>query len=335
MRRQVVARASEFETIQRFFAPLSAEMPGAFGLTNDAAVWRPEMGYEAVITTDCMVAEVHFLADDPPDLIAGKLLAVNLSDIAAMGARPSAYTLAVAWPADADDNWIEAFAKGLSEAQSGAGVALIGGDTVATPGPLTLSLTAFGEIPLGDALSRGGAQHGDDIYVTGTIGDAALGLKLRLGELSLGNGEDRDFLIGRYRLPQARSDLGVALPGVASAAIDISDGLLADLDHIAKQSGMDMEIQAADIPISAAARSCIDEDSTLMALVFGGGDDYELAFSAPSDKAKQVLNLANKTATPIRRIGCAMKTMDVTPEVRLLDQTGRSMVIEQHGFRHF
>jgi thiamine-monophosphate kinase len=330
-----MVRASEFETIQRYFAPLSTNAAGAFGLSNDAAVWQPQKGHDAVITTDCMVAGVHFLADDPPSLIAGKLLAVNLSDIAAMGARPSAYTLAVAWPADIDDKWIEAFAKGLGEAQMGAGISLIGGDTVATPGPLTLSLTAFGEIPIGAALSRGGAQDGDDVYVTGTIGDAALGLKLRLGELSLDHGHDRDFLIGRYRLPQARSDFGRALPGVASAAIDISDGLLADLGHIAEQSGMDLEIQAADIPISASVQTCVDVDPALMALVFGGGDDYELAFSAPSEKAEQILTLADTTTTPVRRIGRVLNSSNVTPEVRLLDETGKAIVIDRPGFRHF
>ncbi len=330
-----MAKASEFETIERYFAPLSASAPGAYGLANDAAVWCPKDGCEAVVTTDCMVAGVHFLPDDPPDLIASKLLAVNLSDIAAMGARPTGYTLAVAWPSDLDEAWIAAFSDGLGRAQTMAQVTLLGGDTVSTPGPLTLSLTALGEVPVGEALTRSGANPGDAIYVTGTIGDAALGLRVLRGELEPLTANHQDALARRYREPVARTDVGQRLLGLATAAIDISDGLAADLGHVAKHSAVSIEVERMAIPLSKGARACIETDASLWDEIVGGGDDYELAFSAPSDQVNNIATLAKAAETPITRIGKIKKATDSQSGVRFIDADGAVIAVEQTGFQHF
>jgi len=224
---------AEFDLIARYFAPLAAGAPGALGLLDDAALVDVSPGHRLVVTVDAVVAGVHFLADDPPDLIARKALRVNLSDLAAMGARPLGYFLAAAF-ADQDEPWLAAFAAGLAEDQASFGVALMGGDTVATPGPLTLAITAIGEVRSGRELRRSAAKAGDLIFVTGTLGDGALGLAALRGALPALSGAQRDFLARRYHLPEPRIDFGRALTeeGLALCGMDISDGLGADLGHI-------------------------------------------------------------------------------------------------------
>ncbi len=329
-------RYSEFDIIRRFFSPLSVEAAGAFGLANDAALWQVDYGCETVITTDCIVAGVHFLADDPPNLIAEKLLAINLSDIAAMGGRPVAYTLTMILSNPVDDDWIGSFAKGLGQAQKKYGVVLIGGDTVATPGPLTLSMTAFGNVEQGKALIRGGACVGDDIYVSGTIGDASLGLQLLQKDLQVVDDVDTDFLINRYRRPEPRIAVGEALPGIASSAIDVSDGICADLGHIAQQSCVDIEIKVSDLPLSKAVEACVIANQELLEWILGGGDDYELAFSATADQRDAVSELSNECGTRITKIGRVVEPKyDDLPEVRFLDIAGCNVTIKNSGYRHF
>ena len=208
--------------------------PGAQGLRNDAAVFDPAEDESLILTVDAMVAGVHFLPEDPPETIGRKLLRVNLSDLAAMGARPHGYLLTTAFPKDIDETWVAAFASGLAEDQSIFGIALYGGDTVSTPGPLTLSLMAFGEAPKDRVLSRATAEAGDLVYVSGTIGDGMLGLEALRGGLSELSDDYRDYLATRYRLPEPRVELGrrLAEDGLASAALDVSDGLAADLGHM-------------------------------------------------------------------------------------------------------
>ena len=329
-------RYSEFDIIKRFFSPLSAEADGAFGLANDAALWQPDEGCDAVITTDCLVAGVHFFASDPPDSIAEKLLAVNLSDIAAMGARPTAYTLTAILSEEIGDDWIGSFAKGLRNAQKKYAVVLLGGDTVATPGPLTFSLTTFGSVERGKALSRGGAHAGDDIYVSGTIGDAALGLQLLRKELHVVDDGHADFLINRYRRPEPRLEVGNAILGIASSAIDVSDGLSADLGHIAQQSCVDIEVKVADVPLSGAVKACTKVDKGLLECILGGGDDYELAFSATSDQRAAISALSNDFSVKITKIGRAVDPIDDNrPEVQFVDTTGSTVAIKYPGYRHF
>lgn len=295
----------EFERIDRFFAPLSRGAPGAFGLTDDAAL-LPEAGEGAawVVTVDALVAGVHFLADDPPGLVARKSLRVNLSDLAAMGARPYGYTLALALPPGLaePEAWLGGFCDGLRRDQDEFAIHLLGGDSVSTPGPVTISVTAFGTVERERPLRRSGARPGDDLWVSGSIGDSALGL----GVLTSGTGpssEDDAFLAERYHLPRPRTTLGPALVGIASAALDVSDGLVQDAGHIARRSGVAVVIDAGRVPLSPPARRRVDGGAATLAAALTGGDDYELLFSAPPAARDAVTAAATATGVPVTRIG--------------------------------
>jgi thiamine-monophosphate kinase len=313
----------EFAFIARRLRPL-ATAPGALGLVDDAALLDPRPGMQLVLTKDAMVAGVHFLEGDPPGQIAQKLLRVNLSDLAAMGAAPIGYLLALARPRDVEDDWLAAFCAGLAADNATFDISVLGGDTVSTPGPLTLSLTAIGEVPKGLALLRGGARPGDDIWVSGTLGDAALGLAVLQGTLDVAE-PLRACLIERYRLPRPRLALGQALRGLAHAAIDISDGLMADLGHIGETSNLGAEIRADLLPLSAADLPGA-QDAAL-----AGGDDYELLFSAPPSQRDAIERLARKLDLPLTRIGA----MQATPGIRALDATGAEVHPGHTGWQHF
>lgn len=323
----------EFDLIDRYFAPLAAAAPGAFGLRNDAAVFDPAVGHSVVVTTDAMVEGVHFLPGDPADLVARKLVRVNLSDLAAMGARARGYVLALALPAGFDPPWVAAFAGGLQVDQDEFGIVLLGGDTVQTPGPLTLALTAIGEVPVGTALTRSGARAGDEVYVSGTIGDGALGLKALRGELAALPAADRAALAERYHLPRPRLALGQALAArrLATAALDVSDGLVADLGHIAAEAGLAAEVDAPAVPLSGAARSALDSDGGLRQAILGGGDDYELLFTAPPGGMAAIAALADELDLPLTRIG----RMAAGAGVRVVDETGAPIPLERAGWSHF
>jgi thiamine-monophosphate kinase len=315
----------EFAFIARRLRPL-ATAPGALGLVDDAALLDPRPGMQLVLTKDAMVAGVHFLEGDPPGQIAQKLLRVNLSDLAAMGAVPIGYLLALARPRDVEDDWLAAFCAGLAADNATFDISVLGGDTVSTPGPLTLSLTAIGEVPKGLALLRGGAKTGDDIWVSGTLGDAALGLAVLQGALDVAE-PVRAHLVERYRLPRPRLALGQALRGLAHAAIDISDGLLADLGHIGETSGVGAEIRPDLLPLSAAANGLPGAQDAALA----GGDDYELLFTAPPSQRDAVDGLAQKLALPLTRIGA----MQATPGIRVLDAAGAEIHPGRTGWQHF
>jgi thiamine-monophosphate kinase len=279
----------EFDLIARHFAPLAG--PAGLGLLDDAAVLAPPAGHDLVVTTDAIVAGVHFFADDPPETIGHKALAVNLSDLAAKGAAPLGYQLALALPKDHDDAWVAAFAGGLGALGHAAGIMLTGGDTVSTPGPLTLSITAFGAVPTGCLVPRGGARPGDRLVVTGTIGDGALGLKARLAERE-GRpwplaADHRAFLEDRYLRPKARFAIADALRAHAHAAMDISDGFAGDLDKMIRLSGCGATVRLPDVPLSVAARAAIRFDAGLRDTAFTGGDDYEVLASIAPDKVER------------------------------------------------
>jgi len=308
----------EFSLIYRHFRPLAA--PGALDLRDDAAVFAPPPGRELVIAADAMVAGVHFLPDDPPETIGRKLLRVNLSDLAAMGAVPLGYLMTTAFPKAIDDAWIARFAAGLALDQVEFGVGLLGGDTVSTPGPMTLSLTILGHVAPGRALRRGGARVGDGVWVSGTIGDGAFGLRAIRGEVP-----DLDGFLGdRYRLPQPRVALGQALVDVAHAAMDVSDGLMQDLAHICRESNVGAVIEASRVPLSLATRAAAVGAQAL--LPFHGGDDYELVFTAPDEGAVAALGM------PVTRIG---RVVDAEQGVRLLDGTGAAIDLPARGWSHF
>ncbi|MEE8535255.1 MAG: thiamine-phosphate kinase [Kiloniellales bacterium] len=323
----------EFELIARYLAPLAEGEPGALGLRDDAAVISPPVGRDLVLAADALVEGVHFLPTDPPGLVARKLLRVNLSDLAAMGARPRGYLMTTAWPKGRAEAWIADFAAGLARDQETFGIGLLGGDTTGTPGPLSLSLTAIGTTPSGSRLERGGARAGDSLYVSGTLGDGALGLRVLKGALDGLDAAERDWLIDRYRLPRPRLALGAALleQGLASAAIDVSDGLVADVGHLAAASGLAARIEAAAVPLSAAARSALARDPGLLARVLTGGDDYELAFTAAPDRAERLAALAGQLDLPLARVG----EMTEGGGVAVMDAEGRSMELETAGWTHF
>ncbi|MFQ5774346.1 MAG: thiamine-phosphate kinase [Kiloniellaceae bacterium] len=323
----------EFELIARYFAPLAARAPEAGGLRDDAALFDPAVGASLVVTVDALVEGVHFLPEDPPELIGRKLLRVNLSDLAAMGARPRGYLLATAFPRRIEEAWIEGFAAGLAADQDAFHVSLYGGDTVSTPGPLALFLTAFGEVARGRALARSSARAGDLVYVSGTLGDGALGLEVLRGGLADLPAAEREALAMRYRLPRPRLSLGEALveTGLGTAAIDVSDGLVADLGHVAETSGLAAEIEAAAVPLSPAARRALAADPGLRPAVLAGGDDYELLFTAAPERAAEVAELARSLDLPLTRIG----VMREGRGVRALDEAGREVRLPGAGWRHF
>jgi len=316
-------RLGEFALIERYFRPLAAGRPGALGLADDAALIDVPPGRQLVVTADLLTAGVHFLPDDPPDLIARKALRVNLSDLAAMAARPLAYFLAAAFPADIDETWIAAFAGGLATDQAEFDVALMGGDTTATTGPLTLSITALGTVEAGKELRRSGARPGDLVAVSGTIGDGVLGLARLQGRLAPLPGDQH--LIDRYRLPQPRLALAQQLIGLASAGLDVSDGLVADLGHICETSGLAATIEAGRLPLSPPARKALERDSSLIAALVTGGDDYELLFTAPAARERELAGL------PVTIIG----RMEEGRGVTVLDSSGRALQLASAGFQHF
>jgi thiamine-monophosphate kinase len=316
----------EFEFIAAQLRPLAAGTAGALDLEDDAALLDPPPGMTLVLTKDAMVAGVHFLTDDPPGAIAKKLLRVNLSDLAAMGASPVGYLLALARGRETPEAWLSDFCQGLAADQAEFGIGLLGGDTVSTPGPLTLSLTAIGQVPKGQALRRSGARPDDDLWVSGTLGDGTQGLLVLQGKLDPPP-EARDFLIERYRLPQPRLALGQALRGLAHAALDVSDGLLADLGHILETSGVGAVLQADQLPLSPAARDLPGARDAALA----GGDDYELLFTVSPERRAEIAALGARLGLPLTRIG----QLRAEAGLRVLDAAGREIHAERTGWQHF
>ncbi len=260
----------EFQLIQRYFVPLAKQFSGSMNLSDDAAILDIPAGQQLVVTKDAISEGIHYLAGTDPALIAQKLLRTNLSDLASMGAAPWCYFLSIALPT-LDENFIARFAEGLAQDQKTFGIHLAGGDTIATKGTPVFSLTAHGLVPKGAALRRNGAKIGDAIYVSGTLGDAALGLKF----------PHDNFLQNRYQLPQPRLELGVQLRGQATSCMDISDGLLADMGHICAASNIGAEIILEQLPLSNAAKEMLETSPELWPLIYAGGDDYELLFTLP------------------------------------------------------
>jgi thiamine-monophosphate kinase len=295
-------RYSEDEIIANVFAPLAG--PGALRLQDDAALLPPTSD-ETVATTDAVIAGVHFFEDDPPALIAKKALRVNLSDLAAKGAEPLGFLLTLALPASWTNEWLAAFAGGLAEDARAFGAPLLGGDTAATPGPLTISITALGKTPPGRFVARSGARPGDFIYVSGTIGDAALGLAIRRDPALAQrlSPQSREFLMDRYLLPQPRLALAHALREHASAAMDISDGLAGDLAKLVKASEVGAQVELARVPLSAACREAIAAAPELLDLALTGGDDYEILCCAAPAAGPALEAAAHAAGAQMTRLG--------------------------------
>jgi len=318
---------NEFNLIKKYFSPLSSGVSGAFGLTDDASVLCPTAGKEIIITKDAITESVHFMPDANASEIAWKLLRVNLSDIAAMGGEAKYYLIAAMLPKSIKERWIREFATTLRKEQDLFGVSLIGGDTVVHNGPISLSLTMIGEVKKGKAVRRTMAKAGDLVFVSGTIGDAALGLAALKGKLEFLSKKDRNSLINRYKKPEPRMDLGRKLPFLASAAIDISDGLLADAGHMS----VGMVLEQNKIPLSPAAAKAVSVDKNLFNTICSGGDDYEILFTVSPEKEKEVNMLSIGLPLRLTKIG----VVNNPSKIRIIDEKGKEIKFSKTGYQHF
>ena len=315
----------EFELIRRYFASAACAAGGeavALGIGDDCALLAPKAGEQLAISTDTLVVGVHFPAVCDPFLLGQRALAVSASDLAAMGAAPIGFTLALTLP-EADPAWLEGFARGLNQKAQECGLALIGGDT--TRGPLAMTVTVFGGVPAGQALTRAGARPGDLLCVGGPLGEAGGALPLVLGEMTA-EPSIAEPLLARYWSPQPQLDFGQALRGKASAALDISDGLLADCGHIARASGVALIVEADRLPQSPALDALLGAERALQ-LKLGAGDDYVLAFTLPAEHLPALM----ATWPALRVVG----RVEAGSGVRVLDGSGADITPRQGGYLHF
>ena len=322
--------SSEDDLIARYFGPIATD-PGALGLTDDAAFIKPPPGTEMVLKTDAIVGGIHFFNDDPPAAVAQKALRVNLSDLAAKGARPLGFLVSLALPKDIDEAWLAGFASGLREDAATYKCPLFGGDTVRSPGPVMVSVATFGSVPDGRMVRRAGAKAGDHVFVTGTIGDAALGLKLRQDAQWPLDEKLRAHLLSRYLLPQPRSALAQAVLDYASASMDVSDGLVGDLTKLCRVSKVAARIDVAGVPLSDAAKAVIAQDASMLEPALTGGDDYEILCTvspANIDRFRVAAMMAKTAITDIGAITDGEGTVFNAAD-------GRPMTFSRTSFSHF
>jgi thiamine-monophosphate kinase len=327
---------SEEELIQQYLAPLAAGAPGAFGLKDDCAVVRPPAGQDLVVTTDALVSGLHFLPDEAPEIIAWRALAVNVSDLAGKGATPLCYLMALALPEAPSADWMMQFAGGLKDAQDHYGLTLIGGDTDRrTNVPLSVTITAMGLVPEGQMVRRTTAKVGDRIFVSGTLGDAALGLALRRNPDSKRfpelDKDQRRFLLDRFLRPTARIELSALLLESASAAMDLSDGLAKDLGRLCKVSGVAARIAFADLPLSGAAARVLAAHPEFAEVPVSGGDDYEILATIAAGEAEAFEEAALELGVAVTDIGEIVKGSGVT----ITGADGNAMVLAKTGYDHF
>jgi thiamine-monophosphate kinase len=335
MNDEPTAESGEDRVIARYFRPL-AKHPGALGLFDDAALLTPPADCDLVLTTDAIVAGVHFFPEDSADMVAKKALRVNLSDLAAKGATPAGFLLTLALPRTTGEGWIAAFARSLGVDADTYRCPLLGGDSVRTPGPVTISITAFGIVPRGTMVPRSGAQVGDRIVVTGTIGDAALGLVLR----NVVGGARRwrldhtqqDALMKRYLLPLPRNALADPLRQHASAAMDVSDGLVGDLAKLCAASGVSADVLVEHVPLSDAAKSVLAAEPARIETMLTGGDDYEIVCTVPPARVASFRTAAIAAGVPVAEIG---RVTEGNGPPRFLDRNGNAMLFKRTSFSHF
>lgn len=329
-----MAGMGEIAFIADYLAPLATN-PAALSLKDDAALLTQLPPSGLVITSDALVAGSHFFEDDDPGDAAYKALATNVSDLAAKAAKPLGYTLNLALAEAPSPDWAARFASGLSRAQERFGIALLGGDTVTARGAWWMSVTAFGEAPERGMVRRCGAKPGDWLYVSGTLGDSALGLELRLGKGGFGaalSPQDREFLLQRYLYPEPRLALSGALAQFASAAMDISDGLALDLIRLCRASNVTAEVAASSVPLSEAARAALEASPRSISAILAGGDDYEILAAVAAEHAAPFEAAASKSGVPVTRIGAIGAGMDAPI---FLNADGTALNLETHGFEHF
>ena len=326
---------SEMAIIREFLAPLAAGEPGAFGLADDCAALTPTAGCDLVLKTDPVAAGVHFFPDDAAADIAWKALAVNVSDLVAKGAKPRGYLMALSFPEPPTREWMAAFASGLGEAQQAFGLRLLGGDTDRRPGPLSVSITVLGEVPAGRMVRRGGARVGERLFVTGSIGDAWLGLQLRAtspGSRAWPKGIGRKRLIGRYLRPAPPLALAPAILAMASGAMDLSDGLVKDAERMGRAGGVRLEIAAGLVPFSEDARKVLTADPRLYDELVTGGDDYQVLAAVAPVQVAAFLAAAGAVDVQVTEIGVACAG---TPGAVVLDANGQPLAFARAGYDHF
>jgi thiamine-monophosphate kinase len=319
----------EFGIIARYFAPLAKD-PGALKLKDDAAFISPRPGFDLVITTDQIAADTDFFPHDPPATVAKKALRVNLSDLAAKGATPEYYLLNLALPSVREE-WLADFAAGLGEDQREFGISLLGGDTSATEGPSSISITAMGFVPQGRMVKRVGAKPGDAVYVTGTIGDSAGGLAIFKREKHQLADPQRDYLTRRYQVPEPPVMFGArSLRGIATASVDVSDGLIADLGHLADASQVRIELDAEAIPRSDALRAFWGDGVDALLRAATAGDDYQIAFTAQLEREAKIRDAADRAGIQVTRIGLVRVGEGV-----VVTHEGQPLAVPRQGYRHF
>ncbi len=318
--------------IERFFKPL-AKHPGALSLSDDAAVLSPVAGHDLVLTADMLVAGVHFFPDDPADTIAKKALRVNLSDLAAKGAVPVGALLSISFPSDLEEEWVAAFSRGLGEDCVAFSCPLMGGDTTRTPGPLAISVTAIGQVPSGKMVKRAGAEPGDLVVVTGTVGDGVLGLMARKGssKLAILSSEQSDELLRRYLVPEPRIALAPILREYAHAAMDVSDGLAGDLAKLARVSGVAAKLDSQKLPLSNPAHDALVSAPELLRHVLSGGDDYEVLAAIPEVRFAAFAEAAGQAEVPVTAIG----QFAPGSGIEILDAAGAAIELPELSFSHF
>jgi thiamine-monophosphate kinase len=328
--------SGEDDLIARLFAPIAG--PGALGLKDDAAILEPSPLHDMVLTVDALVAGVHFFPDDPPELIARKALRVNLSDLAAKGATPRGFLLTFAMPASLSDDWLTAFAAGLAQDAAAYALPLLGGDTVRMPGPLTLSVTAFGEVPRGRMVQRTTAQADDLLFVTGDIGRAAIGLQCRLkpedGWVQGLDDTQRAALHDGYLLPQPRNALMHVVRAQARAGMDVSDGLIGDVAKMMRASDVAGRIRLDHVPFSPAVAAAIGLAPHLRETAVTGGDDYELLLAVPPERADVLRHGAAAVGVAVTQIGDVLDPQPGMPELLVTDGQGKAYEFAIRSFSH-
>ena len=328
-------KSAEDRLIATYFRPFATH-PGALRLTDDAAVIAPPPGHDLVLTVDAVIGGVHFFPEDEADMVAKKALRVNLSDLAAKGAKPLGFLLTLALPKSVAEPWIELFARGLGADAEHYECPLLGGDTTATGGPIAISITAFGSVPANTMVRRSGARAGDAVMVSGTIGDAALGLELRDAVTAAKrwrlDSKHQYQLMRRYLLPQPRTALAEAIRLHASAAMDVSDGLAGDLAKLCDASGGSADVEVARVPLSEAAASVVKSEPAAMEKVLTGGDDYEIVCTVPLERLAEFRAAAGAARVPVAEIG---RVTAAKAPPQFLGRDGKPMQFKQTSFSHF
>ncbi|HEY7299096.1 MAG TPA: thiamine-phosphate kinase [Xanthobacteraceae bacterium] len=331
------SESGEDRLIAHYFRPLATH-PGAFGLADDCAALSARPGRDLVLKADAIVGGVHFFTDDPADKVAQKALRVNLSDLAAKGARPIGFLLSLALPTPIDHAWLQAFATGLGKDANAFRCPLLGGDTDYTPGPVTISIAMVGTVPAGSMIKRSGARPGQRVCVTGTIGDAALGLRLRRSAASAQrwklDSAHKHYLLDRYLVPQPRNAASEAVRFYAAAAMDISDGLAGDLEKLCRASGVSARIAVERIPLSEAARRAIASDPALIETALTGGDDYEILCTVEPERFDIFSAVAAEAGVSVTEIG-EIEKRAAAVGARFFDRSRKPLVFERTSFSHF